>query len=468
MQEKMCPPIGLAYLAGSLIKAGYETEILDMVAASEETWPYRETHIGYGLTNQGLIDRIKKYGPNLVGIGGFTSQYSRIKDIIAVIKTFNPEIKIAAGGIHATAMPRQLLEETQADFVLQGEAESAVVSLVKALERGEEEAVKFIDGVGFKEQGQVIIKPKIRFEENLDVLPWPARHLLDHEKYLKDEQAMPVITSRSCPGRCTFCSVHLTSGKMWRARDPILVADEIEDFVKRWGYKTVSIFDDACNVSSQRLIKILQEIVRRRLKIRITFPGGLITRFITKDLLYWMKQAGVVSLGLPIEHANEHIRNSVIRKNLNKEQMSQVFEWCRELEILALVNFVIGMPGETKETLEEIVAFTKENALLIDAVAVYIATPFPGSAFYNECLEKGILLDTARNDFLDFDLYSTHIETLAMPHATLEQYKKRIEQTFALARGKDFPADYIRKAIRKPDRETTDYINNVYFKSLKK
>ncbi|MFH1181014.1 MAG: radical SAM protein [bacterium] len=467
LQEKMCPPLGLAYLAGSLIEAGYEVEILDMVAASSESWPYKTTHIAHGLTDQGLIEKIKEYGPDLAGVGGFTSQYSRIKDIIAAIKAFNPEIKIVAGGVHATVMPEQMMKETKVDFVIRGEGELAMVALTRALEAKDYKKIESIDGIGYRDGDKIVINPKVNFEQNLDNLPWPARQLFDYKKYIEDDQAMPVITSRSCPGRCSFCSVHLFSGYAWRARDPIKVVDEIEAFVKRWGYKTVSIFDDACNIIPQRLITILQEIIRRQLKIKITFPGGLVTKYITKDLLYWMKQSGVVSLIIPLEHSNEHMRNNVIGKNLDIEKAFEVLNWCRELEILTMVNFVIGMPGETKESIEDIIQFIKKNALLVDALAVYIATPFPGSPFYDQCLEKGYLLNPVRNNFLDFDLYSTHIETTTMPSSLLENYKKTIEQAFLEARGKDFPADYIRKAIRKPDEETSDYIHNAYFKNLK-
>jgi len=464
LQDKLCPPIGLAYLAGTLIEAGYEVEMLDMVATVNESWPYRETHLCYGLTNEGLIDRIRKYNPDLIGIGAFTSQYARVKEMVAAIKSFDPKIKIVLGGIHATAMPRGVLNGTKADFVIQGEGESGIVDLAEALGKDDLNKIKNIDGIAYREDGNVIVKPRLHFEYALDSIAWPARQLLEHERYTKDEVSMPVITSRSCPGRCTFCSVHILSGRKWRTRDPINIVDEIEDFVTKWGYKTVSIFDDACNIVPQRLIKICQEVINRKLKIKLTFPGGLVTRYITKDLLYWMKQAGAVSLTVPIEHANGYMRNSIIRKNLDSRKIFQVLNWCREFKLLALVNFVLGMPGETEESLQDIVTFVKENAHYIDALSVYIATPFPGTPFFNTSIEKGYLVEADKNDFLDFDTYTAHIDTPIMSRMMVAEYRKIIEQTFVATRGKHFPVGYIRKAIRKPNKETIDYINNVYFK----
>jgi radical SAM superfamily enzyme YgiQ (UPF0313 family) len=466
LQSKMCPPLGLAYLASSLIKAGFHVNILDMVAASNDHTPYKQTHIKYGMTCEQLTDYIKEYAPELIGIGGFTTQYSCMKEIISTIKSVDPQIKIVLGGIHASAMPREVMENTEADYIIQGEGESGIVALAQALQNKNFNNFKNIDGIAYRENGKVIIKPKLRFEEDLDKIPWPARELLDHEKYLTDEVAMPVITSRSCVGRCTFCMLALLTRWKWRARDPVKVVDEIEYLAMKWGYRTISIFDDACNVKPQRLIDLCREVVSRKLNVRLTFPGGLLIRYITKDVLYWIKQAGAVSLSLPVEHVNTYMRNSIIKKDLNIEKVHQVLNWCRDLKLLALVNFVIGMPGETEETIQEIINFIKENAYRIDSLSVYIATPFPGTPFYEMCIEKGYLVDPGKNDFLDFDLYSAHIDTSTMPFSKLGEYKKIIEQTFYNSREPEFPVKYIRKAIRKPNEQTMDYINNVYFSQM--
>ena len=462
LQSKKAPPIGLAYLAGSLIDAGYDTKIIDMVAESDNQWPFRDTHIAFGLNDKELIQRIKEYGPNLVGIGGFTAQYPRIKEIILAIKGFDPSIKIVLGGIHATAVPVQVMEQTEADFIIQGEGEEAIVELAKALEVGA--SVEGVDGIVYRNGYSVIAKPKLRYITDLDSLPLPAHSILRHENYLSDRVAMPVITSRSCPGRCTFCSVHLTMGKKWRKRDPVLVVDEIESLVDL-GYKTISIFDDAANVLPERLIEISKETLRRNLDVRLTFPG-LIINNITKDLLYWIKKAGAVSISLPIEHVNEYMRNTVIKKKLKMEKIDEVLSWCREVGLLVLVNFVLGMPGETEETLQEIVGFVKENARRFDSVSIYIATPYPGTKFYSDCQERGMLVGLGEGDFLDFDQYTAHIETPTMSHEVIDRYKEIIDRTFEESREDGFSSKYIRKAIRKPTKETMDYIENVYFKNI--
>jgi magnesium-protoporphyrin IX monomethyl ester (oxidative) cyclase len=461
----MCPPIGLAYLAATLKNAGFEVRILDMVAEAPDTfWPYRDTHLAFGLTDQDLLARLAQFNPNMVGIGGFTSQFGRIKQIIAAVKSWKSDVPVVLGGAVASTLPEYALRNTKADFVIHGEGELPLLKLAQAIEAGQTASFASIDALGYKTNGQLIVNPNVCFHKDINTIAWPARELLDHQTYIADGVAMPVITSRSCPCNCTFCNVHLVSGRRWRPRDPLDVADEIEDLVKRWGYKTVSIFDDAANVRPERLITICQEVVRRALGIRLTFPSSLIIRYITKDLLYWMKQAGAIGLSLPIEHANDFMRNQVIRKNLDLDLVDQVMDWCRQLQLLTVGNFVVGMPGETKHTLQELLDYVKTRGSRLDMVSVYFATPFPGTHFYNECLQKGYLTNPEKNEFLDFDTYSLQIKTPDLSAETLLYYKDAIERALDELRGPDFPAAYIRKIFRRPDHAGIEFLNNVYFK----
>jgi len=464
LQSKMSPPIGLAYVAASLINEGYHVQIIDMVAEDpDNSYPYRNTHLCYGLTNDALIKRINDVSPQIIGIGGFTSQFSRINEIISAIKTYDNQIQIILGGANATALPEFVLTHSKADYVVMGEAETSILELVKVIETGNLERLKNIDGLAYKIKNDIMLNPKTIFEKKIDVIPWPARELFNHDKYIKDGVTMPVITSRSCPGQCTFCCVHLMSGKKWRPRNPFDVVDEIENFVSRWAYKNVSIFDDASNVDPERLITICKEVVRRKLDIKLSFPSSVIVRFITKELLYWMKQAGAIGLSIPIEHANEYMRNKIIKKGVNLEHVEHVLDWCRDIRLLTFANFVIGMPGETENTLQELVDYVKNIAHKLDGVSAYLATPFPGTKFYDDCLKNKYIIDPEKNEFLDYDTYTVHIQTKLLKKETLLDYKKSIEQSFLGTRGKEFPASYIRKIFRKPTSEDIEYLENDYF-----
>jgi len=464
LQSKMSPPIGLAYIAASLKNEGYDVEIIDMVAEDpDSSWNYLDTHVSYGLSDENLIKRIQAFSPDFIGIGGFTSQFSRINQIVSAIKNYNSDIPVALGGVNATAQPKYVLEKSKADYIVLGEGESAIVELVKAIELNQTEQLRNIDGIAYKQKNNIMINLKTKFNKNIDTIAWPARELLNHDKYIADGVTMPVITSRSCPGRCTFCCVHLMTGKKWRPRNPFDVVDEIEDFVSRWNYKNVSIFDDASNVDPERLVTICKEVVRRKLNIKLSFPSSVIVRYITKELLYWMKQAGAIGLSIPIEHANENMRNKIMKKGVGLDHVERVLDWCKDIKLLTFANFVVGMPGETVNTLKELVHYVKIMAHKLDGVSAYLATPFPGTQFYDDCLKNKYILNPEKNDFIDFDTYTVHIQTKYLNKETLLDYKKIIEQSFIDARGPDFPASYIRKIFRKPTLEDIEYLENIYF-----
>lgn len=464
LQSKMCPPIGLAYLAGVLLKDGHAVEIVDMVADGYgRPWPYKGTHNNFGLTNDEFLDRVRSSAPDIVGLTGFTTQHGRVVELVSIIKDTFPHIKVVLGGIHSTSMPEYMMQHSRADYLILGEGEYSFAALVDALKNNDYEAIKKIDGIVYREGEGFVLRLKTDFIKDMDAIPAPPIELFNNEVYLKDEVAMPIITSRGCPNNCSFCAIHNTQGYGWRPRGPMQVVDEIELLNKAYGYKTISFFDDAFNVKAERVIEICQEIVRRGIEVRLVVPGGLIVKRLTKETLYWLKKAGCTAVSLPFEHVDETMRNRVIKKGIAGDQFSDVLNWCREIELLALVNFVIGMPGETDESVAKINDYVKRNAFRMDAVQVLIATPFPGTAFYKECIEKNYLVNPEKNDFLDFDLYGCLIDTPTMKHGKIEQFKKMIEATFSKVRQGHFSEPYIRKAIRKPTKETDEYIKSIYF-----
>lgn len=467
LQNKVYPPIGLAYLAGALRNAGHLPVIIDMVAETPENkWDYHNTHTAYGLTEQELVDRLTQFEPLIIGISAFTIQHRRLIELVKTIKNTFPTTPVVLGGIHASSVPDQLLEQTEADYVILGEGEDSLVALANAILSGCLDNIPAIDGIAYRTETGFIVKAKTSFINELDSIPVPARDLLKNEIYQAYGSGMPVITSRGCPYQCTFCCVGKTQGRGWRCRDPLYVVDEIEHIVKELNYHTITFFDDSLNIKPERLIAICQEIVRRKLNITILVPSSLVIKHLTKETLYWLKMAGCMAVSLPFEHSDETIRNKVIHKGLSNESFEQVLSWCRELEILSLVNFVIGMPGESLESLASLNEYVRKNAFVMDAITVYIGTPFPGTPFFDECLLEGYMENPRQNDYIQLDLYECVIDTPTASATLLNQYKRIIEKTFFDARGESYPNQIIRKAIRKPDRETIEYINATYFPKL--
>lgn len=466
--SRCSPPIGLAYIAAPLLKEGFEVKILDMVAESNVIHKQTDTHDYFGMTDDELLVFLIKYRPDLVGIGGFTHQHQRIRQICNAIKSKMPSMPVILGGIHATSMPRFVLETTEADYVLQGAGEDTMMQLVRALHDGDYKGITNIDGIAYRNGEQIIVKPRTHFTEKLDTILWPARELLNHQCYIDDGVAMPVITSRSCVKRCAFCCAFLSSGKKWRYRNPDDVVDEIFYLVNRWGYENVCVFDDAANIIPERLLHICRRVAEKHLNMRLVFPSSLIVEYLTRDLLYWMKKAGTVFLSVPLEHPNDYMRNQVIGKRLDMKHFFRAIEACREHKILTMMNLVIGMPGETEETIEEVKEFVRLHAHQLDALSLTTATAFPGTKFYDHCVEKGYLVNPEKNEFLDYDTYTAHIETATMSAERIEQHKNDINNLFIEMKGDQYDEKYIRTSMRKPTADSLRYLEEHYFPSMLK
>lgn len=465
LQNRLYPPLGLAYLAGSLVQSGHTPVILDMVAENpEKTWPYRDTHTCYGIDDAELVLKIEEIKPDIIGVSGFTAQHTRIVEIVNSVKKAFPLLPVVLGGIHASSLPDLLMAACPADYLLRGESDRSFVELVDCLERNDSILLRKIDGLVFRDGNAVVINPKNDVISDLDSIPFPARELLPNNIYIRNNISMPVITSRGCPYQCVFCCVSLTQGNKWRSREPKKVVDEIEGIVKTWGYKVISFFDDAFNIDPNRVISICKQIVDRKLGIHLLVPSSLMIKHITRDTLYWLKQAGCIAISLPFEHSDEQIRNAIINKGLTLEKFDEVLQWCREIGLLTLVNFVIGLPGETEETLISLNEYIKRNFFKMDALAIYIGTPFPGTPFYETCLAKGYLVKPEKNDFLDFDLYDCLINTSFINAETVMKYKKLIDSTFIGMRSQTCNNELVRRAIRRPDDESMEYIETVYLK----
>lgn len=211
-------PLSLAYLGAVLEREGYEVAILDAIA---EDWRNVEflTNDIYrrGLSWDAIEKRIEQYHPEVVGITcPFTLRFKNALEVAKIAKKVNPDIITIMGGMHPSALPADILSYPEIDFVIIGEGEYSFLELIKKLERGDAYFEK-LDGFGFKKDGNITINPKKNYINDLDILPFPARHLLPMEKYFESgtgrdkltrARQMSIITSRGCPYRCTFCSIH--------------------------------------------------------------------------------------------------------------------------------------------------------------------------------------------------------------------------------------------------------------------
>jgi anaerobic magnesium-protoporphyrin IX monomethyl ester cyclase len=415
------PPIVLASVAAVLEKK-HSVSIID---APTEGWrnlvEMDESKYRVGLSSETIAERVKQWNPDVVVVEIPFSGWSKTAfDVVHAVKDVDRKITVVLMGQHPTARPEACLSEADVDFVVVGEPENTVSELVDSLGTDKQD-FKGINGLGFKENGYSTLTGKRTFIENLDSLPFPARHLLPMKVYneavkenpLRGEISKPwtiVTTTRGCPYSCVFCSVCILWGRTWRARSPKNVVDELEHVVKSYGVKQVDFYDENMTLDKKRMSDICDQIVERGLHIEWFTPNGVRADTLDEELLRKMKQAGCKKIRVAPESGVQRIVNEVICKNLDLKKVEQAVVLCKKVGIKVGCFFVLGLIGETKTDIEETIRFAyKLRSLGADSLIFSIAMPLYGTALYEQAKEGGYL----REGFCDYALAATEplIET---------------------------------------------------------
>ena len=415
------PPIVLASVAAVLEKK-HAVSIID---APTEGWrnlaELDESKYRVGLSSQTIAERVREWNPDVVVVEIPFSGWSKTAfDVVHEVKAVDSKISVVLMGQHPTARPEACLSESGVDFVVIGEPENTVSELVDALASGKQD-FRGIDGLGFNENGKAILTGKRAFIEDLDSLPFPARHLLPMKIYneavkenpLRGEISKPwtiVTTTRGCPYSCVFCSVCILWGRTWRARSPKNVVDELEHVVKTYGVKQVDFYDENMTLDKKRMAEICDLIVERGLHIEWFTPNGVRADTLDEPLLRKMKKSGCKKIRVAPESGVQRIVNEVIGKNLDLKKVEQAVVLCKKVGVKVGCFFVLGMIGETKADIEETIKFAyKLRSLGADSLIFSIAMPLYGTALYEQAKEGGYL----REGFCDYALAATEplIET---------------------------------------------------------
>ena len=370
-------PLGLAYIAAYL-REYLKVECLIIDANVLE------------LTNDKVIEEIDRQKPDMVFISANIVTARSGSEISKIIKEkYNGSILVAFGGPYPTALPEKLINESSADFVIKAEGEKSSFDLINALNKGQD--ISNIGGLCYREQStnKIIINKPAELIQDLDSLPFPAYDLLPNFKLYKGRSrgtpVAPVMTSRGCPYGCTFCNRNIF-GRTFRARSPENVVNEIEFLIKNFGVRQIDILDDNFTMDIDRADKICDLIIQRGLKVYINCANGIRADRLTEELVIKMKKAGVFKVGMGIESADDQIRKN-IQKSLDINRVMESTKWFKKHGVIVYGFFMLGLPGETEETLRKTIDFAKE---LDPHIANFsLTTPFPGSELWEQIEKEG-------------------------------------------------------------------------------
>jgi len=389
------PPLGLGYIGACLQKNGYGVRIIDALSQGVDNVIKQKEGTLIGLTDEEIQNYIAEYNPDVVGISAMFTAYARnAHGIAAIAKKNNPQTLVIFGGAHASINPETVLQDKNVDLVVIGEGELTFLEIIKNFEL--KKGFKDIDGLAFRD-GENIVKNKFReFIKDLSRIPFPARDLLPMDIYIEKSKSPYVmrtplaqmVTSRGCPQNCIFCSIHSVWRNKWRGREVEDIISEIELLINKYGIREISFLDDSMATSKQRMHKICDEIIKRKLDIKWTPPNGITHWTLDRELLDKMKKSGCYRVTFGIESGNT-ITRKFIRKPHSLEQATQMIKYANKIGMWTVCTFIIGFPYETKESIEQ----TIDYAIASDAdyALFYLVLPFPGTELYEIYKKEGLL-----------------------------------------------------------------------------
>lgn len=429
-------PISLASAAGLAEQSGYEVDLIDAPALA--------------LSKAAVIERIARLSPLVLVVD--TSTPSIFNDIAfcAAVKARLADVFIVVVGTHVSAMPEDSLRlDDSVDAVAIGEYDETVVDIARALQAAT--PLERIAGVCLRSEGATRVTRHREPIADLDRLPMVSkmyRRFLDVEKYFNPNALHPMVTittTRGCPNRCTFCVYpQVLHGHSVRKRSPENVVDEIE-FIQTAFSNVRSIFfeDDTFAASKEHCRNVCNEIIRRGIRL----PWSANVRVdVDPDVLRLMKDAGCRNLCVGFESGDQDLLDN-IKKGITVEQSFQFMEIARELDLIVHGCFIVGLPGETRETMEK--TLQTAIALAPDTAQFYPVMVYPGTAAYQWYESRGLLRTKDFSQWLTAaGLHNTVIETESIPAQELVAFCDRARRLFYLR--PRFMLSRVRRVARDP------------------
>jgi radical SAM superfamily enzyme YgiQ (UPF0313 family) len=385
------PPLGLAYIAATLEREGVDVTIIDATVSD--------------MSHQELGKVLHGNHPDVIGVTSTTSTIYDAMKTVMIARENCPDSVTVMGGCHITFTPVEtMMACPHLDMGVIGEGEATMSDLLKAVEG--RKPLSEVDGIVYRRGGEIIRNRPRRLIENLDEIPFPARHLLPLDKYTVLGERTPlgnIITSRGCPFQCIFCSSSQFYGRRFRARSPKNVVDEMEETATKYGIRSLEILDDTFTVDKKRAQGIAEEIIARGLEVYWAF--GSRADLITRDLLHLFKKAGCFIFYLGVESGSEKVLKT-LKKGITLDQVRAAIKWAKEAGLETVGSFIIGTPGETKEDVMRTFKFARESG--VDFAQFTAMTPYPGTEIYEMAKEEGLL---TTNDWSDFTTIKSVMRT---------------------------------------------------------
>ena len=404
LEEAPSPPLGLCYVAAVFQEAGAEVIILDYIVEQ--------------YTKESMAKSLDEFQPDAVGITSVTMNFKGAAKIIKDVKAYNPNIVTIFGGPHVTFdAPDTLKKYPEIDIVALGEAELTIKELTPVIKHRDQ--WKSVEGIAFlDDESKLINNGRREFIKDLDTLPQPSRDLLPITRYRALGFPVSIITSRGCPYKCIFCQGTRMVGHKIRYRSTMEIADEIEKILEL-GFPRINIADDFFT-SSRKQVKLLCEEIKRR-NLKFTWSAFARVNSVSHELLEIMMDAGCDAISFGIESGNQEMLD-LVEKHMKLEQVTKAVAICKDVGMHVFSSFIVGLPGETAETLKETNDFAQS---LGTDFGYHFLAPLPGTPVRDNVQAYDVnILST---DWDDYDANKAIVSTSSLSADDMNAFVSEFE-----------------------------------------
>lgn len=394
------PSLGPAYIASVLREYKHKVTIVDM-------------NVDY----QSLPSRFDDF--DLVGLSSDTPRHNLAIQLAKKIKQYN--VPIVIGGPHASFMIEETLKTGLIDYIIRGEGEYSMLSLVQHLANKSD--ISTVPGISYLKDGRIVHNPPQPVISEVDDLPFPARDLLPMEKYtsqLEKRKATSVIGSRGCPFHCSFCASSELFGLRWRAREPEAIVDEIQEIKKHYDIQAIFFIDDNFTLDPNRTIKICELIKKRDLDIKWWCFSRVDTVVKREDMVQAMAEAGAKMTFLGIETPNPEILENY-HKKIDADMSIKAINILQKYKIQTMASFIIGELHESKEMIKNTIRFACK--LEPEVAQFSILTPYPGTQLYKQVIDRILTKNWNLYDGLHAVMKTYHIDPEEIEKLLRKAYK---------------------------------------------
>lgn len=401
----MCLPLGLLCVGGILERGGHLVEIFDPYCNDLEL-------IRFDSGDYAELDaKIQESNPDVIGFGGIASSYGRTKKLSVYIHKNYPEIFQIAGG-PLSSVYQLLLEKTQINLVFHGETELTLPRFMEKFRKGER--WNDIEGISYKAADIIQRNPLAPQIEDIDEIPLPSYHLVELKQYYKsifdvievfaadnirkfdmeqvlekvgpDGALVPLITSRGCTNKCSFCYRHMRG---YRQQSVTYVIDHIKFLQSQYGIRGFDFVDELFNFDEVWVLEFCEAIDREGLDIYYLVSGARVDR-ITLKMLKRLKETGCVGINYGQESGSESILKEY-RKGVTLQENKEITLMTKDVGLICPVQIVIGSPSETQITVDETIQFLKD--VHVGTPSVNYLLPFPETPIWQYVTDNGLIPD---------------------------------------------------------------------------